>query len=374
MASVRSDVEAWFQSVKAAEEKPCSGRIQGRVRATHIQRQADPIRHLSAIDVVLPGSFDHAAKPTLYGLHSSYFLPRANWSPITENGDLLVRGMAVDPKGVIWRMHEGADRSRLLPRVDDAVEAHKDDRYFVIGDFHNWYHFVLDYLPRLLALVECGFLRTGWRVAVGYGRAELFRSLAGHLGFDEDLLVFLRPDRAHYFPRAIYLSNFNVESYMHPLTVRLLRRYLSEVGPAVGPKKLYFSRGRAERRRWLGEEAIYDGLEHRGFRIVFPEGLDIWEQLSLCRGAQVIAGVHGAALTNMVWSQQASDVLEVTPTFPKSDSGGDDYFPEFQELARAFGFRHRFVTATPDETVSPGDRHSDFTIDRERFFAVLDAL
>jgi hypothetical protein len=65
--------------------------------------------------------------------------------------------------------------------------------------------------------------------------------------------------------------------------------------------QLYVTRGSAGSRQLRNEDAVMSLLRNRGFRVVDPGTLSWSEQVDLFRRASVVAGVHGAALTNCAY-------------------------------------------------------------------------
>ena len=75
--------------------------------------------------------------------------------------------------------------------------------------------------------------------------------------------------------------------------------------------RLYISRAKAIKRRFVNEDAILPVLRDFGFQIACLEDLTFEEQLRLTCGCSVIAGLHGAGLTHILWMQPQGRVLEI---------------------------------------------------------------
>jgi capsular polysaccharide biosynthesis protein len=52
----------------------------------------------------------------------------------------------------------------------------------------------------------------------------------------------------------------------------------------------------------------------QGFTSVTLEGWTVADQAELFSGADIIVGVHGAALTNLIFSRSGTSVLEILPS------------------------------------------------------------
>lgn len=82
-------------------------------------------------------------------------------------------------------------------------------------------------------------------------------------------------------------------------------------------KRIYLSRNAYSRRRLTNEELLRPILEAKGFRIVYPEQLDFREQVSLLKGAEIVAGNMGAAFTSLAFSPMKVKALTLsTPGMP----------------------------------------------------------
>jgi hypothetical protein len=104
---------------------------------------------------------------------------------------------------------------------------------------------------------------------------------------------------------------------------RLLERVdLTSAIDMKGPKRLYISRAKARWRKFSDEsEANITALfEAEGFERVFLEEMPFTRQVQLLAGAEFIAGLHGAGLTNILFSDakallELHNPMEVRPYF-----------------------------------------------------------
>ena len=367
-AEIRSIVDAalsrWFEGVDVGPASERDGRVAGSVTLADIADHATAIHYIDHVKQVMTDLPDQpSARPCFHGLANATVLPRADWSPLTDAGRLLVHGMGINPRLVAEALGGTA------PAVDEVVVFHPDQRVIVIGGNENWYHFVLDYLPRLLAVLECGLMDAGWRVALGADDADRFSVVLRALGVPEDRVLWLAPERAHHFTRAIYISNMGLRGIPHNFALALLRRYLLPKlidvdAPIPATKRLFIGRADATWRRLLNEADLYPGLRRRGFEIVHPGDLSPRRQIELFHPAGLVAGVHGAGLVNMVWSARPPVIVEFSPLTARDT--------HFSNLARSLGGQHHRLRASREETVKGGSNRSDFSLDPDRALALID--
>lgn len=80
-----------------------------------------------------------------------------------------------------------------------------------------------------------------------------------------------------------------------------------------GPEKIYVSRQNIDKRRLRNEGNIRAFFEEQGFTSVFPENHSFTEQIRLFRNARLIAGPHGAGLTNALFAPPQARVIMLDP-------------------------------------------------------------
>jgi hypothetical protein len=95
------------------------------------------------------------------------------------------------------------------------------------------------------------------------------------------------------------------------LRTRLMERLKFPAAHAGMPKRLYISRARAERRKFTTEHEglVMSVLESFGFQRIFLEELPWAMQVRALANAEIVAGMHGAGLTNILFSD-AKSLLE----------------------------------------------------------------
>ncbi|WP_254566915.1 tetratricopeptide repeat protein [Oscillatoria sp. HE19RPO] len=77
------------------------------------------------------------------------------------------------------------------------------------------------------------------------------------------------------------------------------------------PEKIYISRRKAKVRRFINEEEISAFLEPLGFKPVILETLSVRQQIALMTGAKTIIAPHGAGLTNTLFCQPGTQLVEI---------------------------------------------------------------
>jgi capsular polysaccharide biosynthesis protein len=105
----------------------------------------------------------------------------------------------------------------------------------------------------------------------------------------------------HTAPAGNYNSNIILD----------LHSKLNKGTKSVRGERFWLSRKFSNRRMLLNEEEISSILSDYGIEIIYPEHLSYYEQCKLFRKAEFIGGPAGAALTNMLFMEMSSTVLEL---------------------------------------------------------------
>lgn len=128
----------------------------------------------------------------------------------------------------------------------------------------------------------------------------------------------------------------------NPYAVDFLRRsFLPHASPhpTALPKRFYLIR-EGYTRGVTNEVEVREFFTRKGWALITPEKLSIPDQIALFRDAEAIAGIHGSAFTNLVWSSPGASVLELVPENFMAGA--------FAWLARANGLRHDFLVCEAD--------------------------
>jgi len=122
------------------------------------------------------------------------------------------------------------------------------------------------------------------------------------------------------------------------------------------PKRFYIIR-EGYTRGISNEQEVRNYFSVKGWTPIAPEKLSIPDQIALFRDAEAIAGLHGSALTNLLWCSQGASVIEFTPA--------DFMSGAFEWLSVKNHLNHHFIVCPADAggnaAVPVGTLHSFFT-------------
>lgn len=224
----------------------------------------------------------------------------------------------------------------------------------------NYFHWLTDCLPRLWEGLK-------WDATApivlpdSYSKLAFVRESIQSLGTD---VIFYRSsenlwvDQMILTARTASFPNFN-----EPLTLFTQKRLRKE--PQKPPfRKVYFTRKSASKRKVINELDLELMLIKRNFEIISADELSFESQMQLMSETEVLIGLHGAALTNMIFLPSGSKVIEFRNA---KDPNSHCYF----NLASALQIPYYYTLNEADQEDSV---IADFTIDIPQLQSVLDQI
>ena len=102
------------------------------------------------------------------------------------------------------------------------------------------------------------------------------------------------------------------------------------------PERIYISRSKCSYRRVINEENIIEILSGFGFVSVLLESMDLDEQIALFANAKVIVAPHGSGLTNIMFCEPGTKVIELmSPNYIR---------PYYWAISQQLNLEHYYVT------------------------------
>jgi hypothetical protein len=228
---------------------------------------------------------------------------------ITGQGDLVSE---VSQYFGTWRPRQHP--LYLSPFQPDPVEV--PGRLGVLAFQHgglNYYHFVFDVLPRIAIAEQCAEIeapdrwyvpastqdRVGLLDALGITAEKRIDSMEVTHVRAECLVV---PGLAGYEQHPAWVTQFLRERLLPPKYER------------VPGRCLYVTRGASKNNRAvLNEAEVTAALEAHGFTAINPSSLTIDEEIQTFAEADIVVSAHGGALTNILFMNPGSLVIELFP-------------------------------------------------------------
>ena len=219
--------------------------------------------------------------------------------------------------------------------------------------FFNYYHLLVEALPRLLALERTGLVSSPADVQLlcPGGLSDTDRFFLARLGLDRMPVKTIEEGPLYTIADPI-LSSLKTQlqsGYLPPWYVRTLQERLLPPRPSTRSRRLFISRERAWRRRIDNHGTVTAALRDYGFEPIVLEELHPREQIEALYDAEAVVAPHGAGLTNLLFGRH----LRVLELFPSPEIA-----PHYVYLAAALGHRYEYLLGT-ESTLNP----KVFTVD-----------
>lgn len=204
----------------------------------------------------------------------------------------------------------------------------------------NYFHWMVEscgQLQHLQAYSSATGIRPKILVRAG-GNAYIRQSLE-LLGYGSEILEWPEDSPSVFVAGVIQASLPGNRVACSPSGLRWLRgKFLAaagasgaEAGHAGAWRKIYIRRKPGGWRAVANDDEVCSRLEGMGFETARPEGLTLAEQVRLFSEGEIIVGMHGAGLTNLLFAPGAA-VLELT-----GDYGGGEYLSMASGLGNPYG-------------------------------------
>ncbi len=231
----------------------------------------------------------------------------------SRKGTVIVDNMYIDE--FIWAPTKAG---RIFPLVD-VVHLKKPKKVcgtvvvLAQGGCGNYYHWMLELLPRFELLQEAN-------IDYDYIYTQISRPFMKEsltlLGINSDCIIPARKDIYIQADTLIVPSIASPFGYPSEYTINFLRKtFIPLAQKSIEfrkfSKKVFISRKRSNRRKIINEDDVFGLFEPYGFVAYNLEDLSVLEQVALFHNAEIIVGEHGAGLTNLVFAQPETKVVEI---------------------------------------------------------------
>lgn len=279
-------------------------------------------------------------------LSSPYFFP------ITADGHGFMHFFGMFAANKYTTLYAAALREQIMAHAALLDEPGCTRDVFVLGGSDIYYHWLMDFLPRLFWLAQSPALRN-LPLIVDHAPA----------GFEQDSLASIFAAQGWPPPRLIAapgLALFPLREARVPSrigrasAIEIVTKQLYPVRPIAGAsRKLFIRRERVQYRRLVNQAEIEAMLVDVGFESIDPGGLSFAAQAALFAQAAIIVGAHGAALTNALFAPAGSTLVELWSGLKQ---------PHYDDIARLKGLRYRAVEGVSIPGTHERPQHRDFHV------------
>ena len=186
---------------------------------------------------------------------------------------------------------------------------------------NNYYHWIIDVLPRLIILEKQLKNKKNINLLVpAYNKPYHISSLKP---FFKNCVNYISLNKNKFlsFNEIILTSNNNNYIFLNKVLLFKLKnkfiKYIkkNKISSSFKPSKIYISREDSnifKNRSILNEKVLKKELKNRGFKIIQLSKLNFFKQILLFQNAKIIIGMHGAGLTNILFCNKKTRIVEIT--------------------------------------------------------------
>jgi capsular polysaccharide biosynthesis protein len=182
----------------------------------------------------------------------------------------------------------------------------------------NYFHWMFDVLPRLELLRQSGikFDRIVINRGILYRKdyCEFQDESLKLLGISKDRLIECHPQTHIQAKQLIVCTGAGYTAHVPKNVCQFLRREFLEKSnlPKVkGYERIFISREDSSHRKIVNEDEVVKVLKKYGFKKVTLSTLSFQEKIKIFNSAETIISPHGAGLTNLVFCNPGTKVIEL---------------------------------------------------------------
>ncbi len=230
----------------------------------------------------------------------------------------------------------------------------------------NYYHWMIDLISRFDLLIRSGIPLESINKFVVNARFFTYQQETLEiLGIPPDKIIESREINHFHATTLIVPSPLALDKFRSPKWIFsflrnkfLLPKFLDN---STYAKRIYISRSQARYRKILNEAEMINFLEKYGFQKVTFESMSFAEQVACMARAEVVIAPHGAGLTNIVFCDPGTKVIEFFSSLYVANC--------YWEICHSCSLEHYYLVFDQ----SPEQNHSDF-LENHNIFVNLEKL
>ena len=255
------------------------------------------------------------------------------WSFITEDDKLLFKESSC--YGPVPKDH-WVFRSIKLPKVHRLT-----GKTLFLSSRSNYWHLIADELCDLSLLTKSGIKLSNFDHIIfeksyfnaGKELQEIFGlNQVNQVSLQE--LLHIECEKLYFFTGSFCLSKYALSLVKYKIKSSLKQSSSNSGGYS---NRIILSRGTSNTRRWLNEKQCMQLLHSFGFKIIDSSNLSLAQQVEAFSNAEIILGPHGAGLTNIMFCNPGTKVIEI-----RSQEQGGEYSSAtcYEGLSVILGIEH----------------------------------
>jgi capsular polysaccharide biosynthesis protein len=230
----------------------------------------------------------------------------------------------------------------------------------------NYYHWFCDVLPKFMYLKQKGTLYNYVYYFPDFlNKSFIIETLqllnVSYAFFDYSKLLFAK--RLYFISLTADIGSYR-PSFQQLTQSFFIEKLCFNQLQNLSNKKVFISRKKALCRKIVNENEIESILLALGFECYVLEDMSFVQQVQLMHQTKILIANHGAGLTNMLFLNEASIVLELRQ---ENDALNNCYF----SLAAALQYKYYYLLCKSMQT---NDFDSDVVVDASNFKKIVEAI
>lgn len=291
---------------------------------------------------------------------------------IFYNAYLVKDGIIVNDKNeVVWDSILSSNRYLDIQYANHYILSKKKRKCQVV-DYcitldsplaNNYFHWLFE---SLAGIIDYDFEKAeDLKFIISSGAAKyIHESLAfffniKHSAIIKKETIFIKAKKL-ILPSLTFFRLYPLEDYSSiydpAIFIRLNNSVKSKINKHHKTRNILISRAKAWQRRLVNEKQVISEFQQLGMplELVESEGLSFKEQIELFASSKIIICAHGAGMSNIVFAQEKSIVIEL---FPGSRLVRDAFF--YYQLTKALDFHHLIMKVDSINSAEDMELHLD---------------
>ena len=240
------------------------------------------------------------------------------------NGGIFIRNIPYEISGFNTFPQSNLIVDKEILYRQDVSSGFRIDEALFIGSSNNWYHFLIEILPRGLNWLE----QKERDIPIVFHKptaTSIARILTGISGRSPILVA----DGESVLVDSLNIAidgRFKTQPDMLTITVgknifadrlvdmKLIAQWLETTFPPGNqkfPTRIFLARGKDSLRPMSNFEQVQNYLESRGYETIFPEKLSLEDQIGIFSNVESLIAEGGAALTGLIFAKRLKSLIHI---------------------------------------------------------------
>ncbi len=171
---------------------------------------------------------------------------------------------------------------------------------------YGYFHWVLDTLPKILYAKK---INANFTFIFPESLKQKF--IIDSLKKFNTKFIFIKKEYKYLFENIVYVGELYPSGSPRREVLENLRKNIKF--KKKNTERIYISRNKSNRRKIINENALIKILKKYKFKILYTEKIKFKRQIEIFSKANLVIGLHGAGITNIVWMKKNSQLFEIKP-------------------------------------------------------------